>query len=166
MIQTVDNFLDPSDFEELIQAYNECRMYSAYDYGERRGAKYYAVADWIDCYRSDNLRYAFDDISTQIDEVLGVKVHLMTFFRHPIEAFPILQGQGTDIPQHIDRNFERSGVLYMLGTEGQGTTVKDDYVEWVENRAIAFDAQTLHNPHFGGADRISLTFFGTNTKKL
>jgi hypothetical protein len=166
MIQVVDNFLERDAFGELVQAYHECRMYSAYDYGERRGGAYYAVADWIDCYRSDNLRYVFDDISTQINEVLGVRVQLMTFFRHPLETFPALEGRGANIPQHIDRNFERSGVLYMLGTEGQGTTVKDEYVEWAANRAIAFDAQTLHNPHFGGADRISLTFFGTNTKKL
>lgn len=162
-VQVVDNFLSDDSFEELLQAYEECRMYSAYDYGERRGGAYYAVQDWIDCYRSDNLKYLFEEITDKIRDELGVDVELMTFFRHPIEKFKRLQTYGDKIPQHIDRNFERSGVLYMIGGEGQGTTIKDEYVEWKRNRAVSFDSQTLHNPCFGGKDRVSLTFFGKKT---
>lgn len=162
MIQVVDNFLDDDSFEELLIAYSECRMYSAYDYGERRGGAYYNIQEWIDCYRSDNLKYLFNDITQKIQDELSIKVQLMTFFKHPAKTFPTPQLYGMNIPQHIDRNFERSGVLYMIGGKGLGTTVKDEYVEWKKNRAIAFDAQTLHNPNFGGVDRISLTFFGKN----
>jgi len=163
MITVRDDFLDQDTFEELLQAYEECRMYSAYDYGERRGGAYYAVQDWIDCYRSDNLKEVFEEVTDRIRDELGVDVELMTFFRHPVEKFKKLQTYGDKIPQHTDRNFEQSGVLYMIGCEGQGTTIKDDYVEWKQNRAISFDAQTLHNPCFGGKDRVSLTFFGKKT---
>lgn len=161
-VQVVDNFLSDDSFEELVQSYQECRMYSAYDYGERRGGAYYAVQDWIDCYRSDNLIDLFGDIVDTIREELSIEVTLITFFRHPVETFPTLQTYGMEIPQHIDKNFERSGVLYMLGCEGQGTTIKDEYVEWERNRAVAFDSHTLHNPNFGKKDRVSLTFFGKN----
>jgi len=164
MITVRDDFLDQDTFEELLQAYEECRMYSAYDYGERRGGAYYAVQDWIDCYRSDNLKELFEEVTDKILEDLGIDVELMTFFRHPVERFKKLQTYGDKIPQHIDRNFERSGVLYMIGDKGQGTTIRDEYVEWKENRAVAFDAQTLHNPCFGGKDRVSLTFFGLDKR--
>ena len=163
MTQIVDDFLDDGTFQELIESYNGCRMYSAYDYGERRGGSYYAVQDWVGCYRSDNLSDLFDDVHKKIKNELGVDTKLMTFFKHPVDNFPILQSYGMNIPQHIDRNFERSGVLYLVGGEGMGTTIKDEYVEWKTNRAIAFDAHTLHNPNFGGKDRIVLTFFGKKT---
>ena len=163
MLQVCDDFLDNQSFQELLQSYEECRMYSAYDYGERRGGSYYAVQDWVGCYRSDNLIYLFDDIHKKIKDELGIDTQFMTFFKHPIENFPKLFTYGMDIPQHIDRNFERSGVLYLVGGEGMGTTIKDEYVEWKDNRAIAFDAQTLHNPNFGGKDRIVLTFFGNKS---
>lgn len=163
MITIRDNFLNEDSFQELLQSYEECRMYSAYDYGERRGGSYYAVQDWIGCYRSDNLTNIFSDIHTKIKDELNIDTILMTFFKHPVETFPTLQTYGMDIPQHIDRNFERSGVLYLIGEEGMGTTVKDEYVEWKTNRAVTFDSHTLHNPNFGGKDRIVLTFFGKKT---
>ena len=158
-----DDFLDQDSFQELLDAYSECRMYSAYDYGERRGGAYYAVQDWIGCYRSDNLKDLFGDVTNKIRVELSIEVTLMTFFRHPVENFPTLQTHGMEIPQHIDRNFERSGVLYLIGDVGQGTTIKNEYVEWKRNRAVVFDSNTLHNPCFGGKDRISLTFFGNKT---
>lgn len=163
MIQTFDDFLDDDTYQELLNAYEECRMYSAYDYGERRGGAYYAVQDWVGCYRSDNLKDLYGDITDKIRNELGINVELMTFFKHPVENFPTLQAYGMNIDQHIDRNFERSGVLYLIGEEGMGTTVKDEYVEWKTNRAVTFDSHTLHNPNFGGKDRIVLTFFGKKT---
>jgi len=163
MITVRDDFLDDETFQELIESYYDCRMYSAYDYGKRRGGAYYNVQEWIGCYRSDNLKYLFDEVTEKITDELGIEVQLMTFFKHPKESFPEPMIHGMNIPQHIDRNFERSGVLYMVGEKGMGTTIKDEYVEWQQNRAVAFDAQTLHNPCFGGKDRISLTFFGKKT---
>ena len=162
-VQVVDNFLSDDSFEELLQAYEECRMYSAYDYGERRGGAYYAVQDWIGCYRSDNLKDLFEEVTEKIKDELGIKIELMTFFKHPKESFPEPMTYGMNIPQHIDRNFERSGVLYMIGEKDMGTIIKDEYVEWQPNRIVTFDAQTLHNPCFGGKDRVCLTFFGKKT---
>lgn len=163
MITVRDDFLDDETFQELIESYYDCRMYSAYDYGKRRGGAYYNVQEWIGCYRSDNLEDLYSDVSDKIKDVMGIEVQKMTFFKHPVENFPEPMTYGMNIPQHIDGNFERSGVLYLIGDKGMGTTIKDEYVEWERNRAVAFDSHTLHNPNFGGKDRISLTFFGKKT---
>lgn len=160
MTQVIDNFLDKELWDELHEDYNQCRMYSAYDYGERRGGAYYAVQSWVGCYRSDNLKDIHSEVAEKIRDELGIEVQLMTFFKHPQKSFPEPMKYGMNIPQHTDWNYERSGVLYMMGGEGMGTTIKDEYVEWQPNRAVAFDAQTHHNPNFGGKDRIVLTFFG------
>ena len=163
MIQIIDNFLDKELWNELIEDYHQCRMYSAYEYGERLGSEYYRVQSWVGCYRSDNLTDIYSEVTEKIKGELGIEVQKMTFFEHPQKSFPEPMTYGMKIPQHIDANFERSGVLYMIGKEGMGTTIKDEYVEWQPNRAIAFDAQTYHNPNFGGKDRVSLTFFGKKT---
>lgn len=159
-IKVVDDFLDKPLFDDLLLSYEECKMYDAYEYGNRKGSLYYAIQDWIGCYRSDNLIDLHSEVVDVIGEKLGMHdVQLMTFFKHPEKNFPNVFTYGMDIPQHIDRNFKCSGVLYLIGGEGMGTTIGDQYVEWKPNRAVSFDSYALHNPNFGGKDRIVLTFF-------
>jgi hypothetical protein len=164
MITIYDDFLDDELLEELKFAYDECDMLTAEEYLdiENRSNKY-STQSWNGCKRSDNLLSIFPDIGVLIYERLGIFPELMTFFQHPVDAFPKLMTHGMRIDQHIDENFERSGVLYFIGCKGQGTTVGEEYVEWKRNRAIAFDAKILHNACFGGKGRVSLTFFGKKT---
>lgn len=170
MITIHDDFLDDDLLEELKFAYDECDMFTSDEYLDiqnrinKEGSRTYSQSStWDGCKRSDNLLSMFPDIGVLIYERLGIYPELMTFFQHTVEAFPQLMTHGMDIDQHIDENFERSGVLYLIGCEGQGTTVGEEYVEWKRNRAIAFDAKTSHNACFGGSNRVSLTFFGKKT---
>jgi len=164
MITVYDDFLDDELLEELRYAYGECDMLTAEEYLEiENRTEKYSTQSWNGCKRSDNILSMFPDIGVLIYERLGIFPELLTFFQHPVDAFPELMTHGMRIDQHIDENFERSGVLYFIGCKGQGTTVGEEYVEWKRNRAIAFDAKTLHNACFGEKERVSLTFFGKKT---
>lgn len=146
MIRIIDDFLDEDILREIIEDTNNCLSNECY----------FAKG----CYRSDNLIHIYEDTKNRIDDVFGIDIIRMSLFKHPVENFPKLY---PNPPQHMDWNSQRSGVLYLVGDIGMGTTVDTEYVEFKKNRIICFDAQTLHNPNFGGKDRIVLTFFGNKS---
>ena len=146
MVRVRNNFLDEKTLQEIIDDSNdwlidECRFAS-------------------NCYRSKNLIHVYDDIKEKIETEFDVRIIRMSLFKHPKENFPVPELKGLE--QHIDWDSESSGVLYLIGDEGMGTIVGDQYTEFQTNRIICFDAKTLHNPCFGGKDRIVLTFFAKN----
>lgn len=146
MIQIEDSFLDKTILYEIIE---NCGGY-LFD------RCYFAK----ECYRSGNLIHIYDDIKSKIESAFGINITRMSLFKHPVENFPEVV---SNPPQHTDWSSERSGVIYLIGERGMGTTVDNEYIEFEVNRAICFDGHTPHNPNFGGKDRIVLTFFGNKS---
>jgi hypothetical protein len=146
MVRVLDNFLDEDTLQEIIEDASSCLNNECY----------FAKL----CYRSDDLTHIYEHIRNAIDKAFDINIVRMSLFKHPVENFPEMV---TNPPQHIDRNSTYSGVLYLVGDIGMGTTIDTEYIEFEKNRIICFDGLTPHNSNFGGKDRIVLTFFGNKS---